>query len=94
MDSQKDILHDVVSAVALYAAPPRNIFYKRHALAQQFFVGSAVASLGGYHQNRPLPVTFRDSLVWNRPRHRPCSDFRFENGTTSMSSQSGGIDAK
>jgi hypothetical protein len=94
MDSQKDVLHDIVSAVARYVAPPRDIFDIRHAFAQQFFVGSAIASLGGYHQSRPTPVKFHDGRVWNRLRHCPSSDFRLENGTTSMSSQKGGIDAK
>jgi len=94
MYGQKDVLHDVVGTIGSYAAPSRDIFDKRHTLAQQLLIGSAIASLGGYHQSRPMPVTFRDSLVCNRLRHCPFNDFRLGNRATSMSGQSGGTDAK
>jgi len=94
MYGQKDVLHDVVGTIGSYVAPSCDVFDKRHALAQQFLIGSALASLGGHHQSRPMPITFRDSLVCNRLRHCPFNDFRLGNGATSMSSQSGGIDAK
>jgi hypothetical protein len=34
MYGQKDVLHDVVGTIGSYAAPSRDIFDKRHAMAQ------------------------------------------------------------
>jgi hypothetical protein len=96
VNRQQDVLHNVISAVARYIAPSRNIFDKRHALAQQFFIRRAVASLGSDHQSRPSLITFRDGLVWNRLCHCLTSYFSLENRPISRraSNQRGSIDTK